>query len=133
MMTSPHPKWLANIKWDQNNLIPAIIQDQLSGKILMLAWMNNESLLCSLKEKQTVFWSRSRGKLWRKGEESGHTQQIKEIRLDCDNDTLLIKIEQTGVACHTGRESCFYQKLIEQEWETIEPVIIDPKTIYPPD
>jgi len=119
------------IKWDEKGLLPAIAQDAESGKILMFAWMNREALQQTIEKKRAVYWSRSRKKIWPKGEESGHVQHVKEIRLDCDNDVVLLKIEQAGgIACHTGRESCFYQKLVDNAWQAAEPVIKDPKDIY---
>jgi len=129
MMTMTN--FLDEITWDKDGLLPAVAQDAESGRILMVAWMNRESLTLTAKEQRAVYWSRSRKKLWRKGEESGHVQQIKEIRLDCDNDVIVLKIEQVGgIACHTGRESCFYRVLRDNEWQTVDPVLKDPKDIY---
>ena len=106
-------------------------EDHHSGQILMMAWMNRESLLLTQQEQRAVYWSRSRARLWRKGEESGHVQQIKEIRLDCDEDVIILKVEQLGgIACHTGRRSCFYRKLVDGEWQTVEAVIKNPDDIY---
>ena len=123
--------WLNEIKWDEKGLIPVIAQDAESGKVLMFAWMNREALKLTVEKGKAVYWSRSRRKLWPKGEESGHVQRVKEIRLDCDNDVILLKIEQQGgIACHTGRESCFYKKLENNTWLTVEDVIKDPKEIY---
>ena len=123
--------WLDEIRFDENGLIPAIAQDANSGKILMMAWMNRESLQLTAEKQQAVYWSRSRGKLWHKGEESGHTQNIVDIRFDCDEDVILLKVEQSGgIACHTGRESCFYRQLQGDQWVEIESVIKDPKDIY---
>lgn len=123
--------WLDDIKWDEKGLVPAIAQDAVSGKILMVAWMNRESLSLTVEKQQAVYWSRSRQKLWPKGEESGHVQKIKEIRLDCDNDVIVLQIEQLGgIACHTGRESCFYKKFENGSWITAEDVIKDPNEIY---
>ncbi len=123
--------WLDDIRWDEKGLVPAIAQDAASGKILMFAWMNREALALTLEKGQAVYWSRSRQKLWPKGEESGHVQKVTEIRLDCDNDVILLKIEQVGgIACHTGRESCFYQRLDGDQWSSVEDVIKDPKEIY---
>ena len=123
--------WLEQIKWTDDGLMPVIAQDAESGKVLMLAWMNRESLQLTVKEGRAVYWSRSRKKLWRKGEESGHIQKIKDIRLDCDNDVLLLAVEQLGgIACHTGREACFYQQLQDDTWVAVEPVLKDPKEIY---
>jgi len=123
--------WLNDIKWTEEGLIPVIAQNAATGKILMFAWMNRESLMLTVSEGYAVYWSRSRHKLWRKGEESGNRQKILEIFLDCDEDVLLLKIEQEGgIACHTGRESCFYRRLTDEKWETIEPVLKDPAIIY---
>lgn len=129
-------EWLDQINFDSNDLIPAIAQDHETGKVLMMAWMNAEALLETVLTKRAVYWSRSRQRLWRKGEESGHYQSIKAIQLDCDADAILLIIEQHGdIACHTGRNSCFYQRLnIDSNhptWEVIEPVLKDPNTIYP--
>ncbi|MBU2477800.1 MAG: phosphoribosyl-AMP cyclohydrolase, partial [Gammaproteobacteria bacterium] len=112
-------------------LVPVIAQDAASGEILMFAWMNRESLALTVAEGRAVYWSRSRNKLWRKGEESGHVQQVKDIRLDCDKDVILLKIEQVGgIACHTGRRSCFFHRLEDQHWNAVEPVLKDPATMY---
>ncbi len=122
---------LDEIKWDKDGLAPAIAQDAVTGEILMVAWMNRESLARTLECGEAVYWSRSRRKLWHKGEESGHTQKVREVRTDCDNDVLLLKIEQAGgIACHTGRRSCFYQKLEDGRWVAADPVLKDPKEIY---
>ncbi|NOT11872.1 MAG: phosphoribosyl-AMP cyclohydrolase [Methylococcaceae bacterium] len=123
--------WLDDIKWTQDGLIPVIAQQAFSGKVLMFAWMNRESLQLSIDEGYAVYWSRSRQKLWRKGEESGHRQKIVDVLLDCDEDVLLLKVEQEGgIACHTGRESCFYRQLNDGKWQAVEPVLKDPATIY---
>ncbi len=123
--------WLAQIKWDEQGLIPAIAQDYKSGRILMLAWMNAEALALSLQEQRAIYWSRSRQKLWRKGEESGHVQKLHAIRLDCDADAIILEVEQVGgIACHTGRESCFYLQLKDQQWVATEPVLKNPQEIY---
>ncbi len=123
--------WLNEIEWDEKGLIPAIAQEAETGKILMVAWMNREALELTVKEGRAIFWSRSRKKLWRKGEESGHVQTINEIRLDCDNDVILLQVEQKGgIACHTGRHSCFFKRLIDGEWQEVEPILQDPETIY---
>ena len=123
--------WLDEIRFDDNGLVPAIAQDASSGKILMMAWMNRESLKLTAEKREAVYWSRSRGKLWHKGEESGHIQKVVDIRFDCDEDVILLKVEQQGgIACHTGRESCFYRQLQGDEWVTVEDVIKDPKQIY---
>jgi phosphoribosyl-AMP cyclohydrolase len=123
--------FLDEIPWNREGLITAIAQDAASGKILMVAFMNREALKQTVEKGQAVYWSRSRGKLWRKGEESGHAQKVVEVRLDCDADAVLLKVEQAGgIACHTGRESCFYRKLEEGRWVTIDPVLKDPSLIY---
>lgn len=125
--------WLDEVHWDAAGLLPVITQDHKTGKVLMFAWMNREALKLTAETMQAVYWSRSRNKLWRKGEESGHTQKVHEIRLDCDEDVLLLRIEQCGgIACHTGRESCFFQRLENGQWKTIEPVIKNPEDIYKP-
>ena len=128
--------WLDAVKWDAQGLVPAIAQDAATGDILMVAWMNREALEETARTLRGVYWSRSRNKLWRKGEESGHVQNISEIRLDCDNDVVLLKIEQVGgIACHTGRRSCFFQKLGrdaqgQSRWTTTSPVLKNPDEIY---
>ncbi len=119
------------VVWNENGLLPVIVQDVNSSRVLMFAWMNHEALELTIKEKRAVFWSRSRKKIWRKGEESGHVQQIREIRLDCDGDVLVLRVEQIGgLSCHTGRVSCFYRVLRDEKWVTIDPVIKNPKEIY---
>ena len=119
--------WLDEIRWTADGLIPAIAQDSETGKVLMFAWMNRESLQLTVDEGYAVYWSRSREKLWRKGEESGHKQKIVHIQLDCDEDVLLLSIEQEGgIACHTGRQSCFYRRLVDGEWRIIENVLKSP-------
>ncbi|MBB5319853.1 phosphoribosyl-AMP cyclohydrolase [Marinobacter oulmenensis] len=123
--------WLDDIQWTDDGLVPAIAQDAETGDILMMAWMNRESLKLTAEEGQAVYWSRSRGKLWRKGETSGHQQVIQDIRLDCDGDVILLKVVQKGgIACHTGRRSCFYRSLTDGEWVSTDPVIRDPDAIY---
>ena len=123
--------WLDDIKWTEDGLVPAIAQDHATGKLLMMAWMNREALKLTVQEGRAIYWSRSRNKLWRKGEESGHVQLIKDIRLDCDNDVILLSVEQVGgIACHTGRERCFYKQLQGDRWVEVEPVIKDPYQIY---
>jgi phosphoribosyl-AMP cyclohydrolase len=123
--------WLDEIKWDSNGLIPAIAQDYKTERILMMAWLNREALELTVKEQRAIYWSRSRAKLWRKGEESGHIQKLHEIRLDCDADVIILRVEQMGdIACHTGRHSCFYRVLIDGQWQTVEPVIKNPHDIY---
>ncbi|WP_421870634.1 phosphoribosyl-AMP cyclohydrolase [Motiliproteus sp.] len=127
-------QWLDEIQWTADGLVPAIAQDYRSGKILMMAWMNRESLALTVKEQRAIYWSRSRGKLWRKGEESGHVQQLHGIRLDCDSDVILLQVEQLGgIACHTGREHCFYKTLNDGQWQPVEPVLKDPNAIYQAD
>jgi phosphoribosyl-AMP cyclohydrolase len=123
--------WLNDVRWTEDGLVPVIAQQAETGKILMFAWMNRESLALTAAEGYAVYWSRSRNKLWRKGEESGHRQKVLGILLDCDEDVILLKIEQEGgIACHTGRESCFYRSLIDDQWQAIEPVLKDPEVIY---
>jgi phosphoribosyl-AMP cyclohydrolase len=123
--------WLDAVRWDAQGLVPAIAQDAASGEILMVAWMNREALEETARTGRGVYFSRSRNKLWRKGEESGHVQNVSEIRLDCDNDVVLLKIEQVGgIACHTGRRSCFFHQLGDSHWNDVEPVLKDPKEIY---
>ena len=123
--------WLNEIKWDDAGLVPAIAQDAVDGKILMVAWMNREALQLTAGQGHAVYWSRSRQRLWHKGEESGHQQIVNEIRLDCDNDVIVLQVEQKGgIACHTGRRSCFYQRLDEGKWVSVEPVLKDPGQIY---
>jgi len=126
--------WLDQIKWNSDGLIPAIAQDWGSGRILMQAWINREALQLAVEENRAVYWSRSKQKLWKKGEESGHIQVLHGVFLDCDNDCVVFKIEQLGgIACHTGRESCYYQKLEDGQWVENEPVLKDPKEIYSAD
>lgn len=123
--------FLDQVRWNADGLVPAIAQDASSDEILMVAWMNRESLALTVAEQRAVYWSRSRQKLWRKGEESGHVQTIKEIRIDCDEDVIILRVEQIGgIACHTGRRSCFYRVLRDGEWISTEAVIKDPDSIY---
>ena len=125
--------WLDSIEWNEQGLIPVITQDAGSRDVLMLAWINREALEKTVECGEAVYWSRSRQKLWHKGEESGHTQKIIDIRLDCDNDALIYMVEQSGLACHTGRRSCFYQQLQKSdtiEWNAVDPVLKDPSEIY---
>jgi phosphoribosyl-AMP cyclohydrolase len=123
--------WLDEIKWNDAGLVPAIAQDAADGRILMVAWMDREALSLTARQGTAVYWSRSRKKLWHKGEESGHQQMVSEIRLDCDNDVVVLQVEQRGgIACHTGRRSCFYQRLEDGRWVTVEPVLKDPESIY---
>lgn len=133
-MSARLPEWLQNVRFDAQGLIPAIAQDAEDGTVLMVAWMNAESLAETAETGHAVYWSRSRSRLWRKGEESGHRQRILEIRLDCDNDVILLKVEQEGsIACHTGRRSCFFQRLEVGEqpaWVNVDPVLKDPEQIY---
>lgn len=122
---------LDEIKWNEVGLVPAIAQQHDTGKVLMVAWMNREALETTLKEGRAVYFSRSRQKLWRKGEESGHVQQLKEIRIDCDSDVILMQVDQIGgIACHTGRHHCFFKKYENGQWIDVEPVIKDEKDIY---
>ncbi|MBI5110200.1 MAG: phosphoribosyl-AMP cyclohydrolase [Rhodocyclales bacterium] len=123
--------WLDEILWDEQGLVPAIAQDAATGEVLMFAWMNRESLALTAQTGNATYWSRSRGRLWRKGEESGHTQKVLELRVDCDKDVVLMKIEQIGgIACHTGRRSCFFNRLDDAQWRDVEPVLKNPKEIY---
>jgi len=126
--------WLDEISWDAQGLVPVIAQEQSTGDVLMFAWMNREALAKTAETGRAVYYSRSRGKLWAKGEESGHVQTVHEIRMDCDNDVLLLKVTQLGhepgIACHTGRHSCFFQKYDEGRWVSVEPVLKDPASIY---
>jgi phosphoribosyl-AMP cyclohydrolase len=125
------PDWLAEIRFDADGLVPVIAQDAASGRVLMVAWANREALAETVQTQRAVYWSRSRGRLWRKGEESGHTQQVSEIRLDCDGDVVLYAVSQAGgIACHTGRESCFYRRLADGHWNAVDPVLRDPELIY---
>jgi phosphoribosyl-AMP cyclohydrolase len=123
--------WLEQVKWIKEGLVPVITQDAESGRVLMFAWMNREALTRTAELGQAVYWSRSRGRLWHKGEESGHVQRVKDIRLDCDNDVILLSVEQVGgIACHTGRESCFFQQLQGDRWVTVDPIVKSPDEIY---
>ena len=123
--------YIDDIGWNSDGLIPAIAQDAETGLILMVAWMNREALELTVEENRAVYWSRSRQKLWRKGEQSGHVQQLLELRLDCDNDVIILKVNQIGgLACHTGRASCFYRVLRDGQWQIVDKVIKDPKDIY---
>lgn len=123
--------WLDEIHWNADGLVAAIAQDWQSGRILMMAWMNREALQLTLDEGRAIYWSRSRGKLWRKGEESGHVQKLHELRLDCDGDAILMQVEQLGgIACHTGRHSCFYRVWQNGSWQVVEAQLKDPQAIY---
>ena len=124
-------QWLAQLQWGESGLLPAVAQDAASGEVLMLAWMNREALLLTLETGEAVYWSRSRGRLWRKGEQSGHVQQVHEVRTDCDGDALLLRVTQRGgIACHTGRRSCFFRRFEGGVWRDVEPVLKDPAAIY---
>ena len=123
--------WLEEVPWNAEGLITAVAQDAASGRILMVAWMNREALAATVAQGEAVYWSRSRRRLWHKGEESGHVQKVREVRLDCDADAVLLQVEQVaGIACHTGRESCFFRKLVDGKWVSTDPVLKDPKLIY---
>jgi phosphoribosyl-AMP cyclohydrolase len=126
--------WLDEVKWDAQGLLPVIAQEVGSNDVLMFAFMNREALARTAATGQAVYWSRSRQRLWHKGEESGHFQQVHEMRLDCDNDVLLLKVTQLGhepgIACHTGRHSCFFQRYESGAWRSVEPVLLDPERIY---
>ena len=128
---TPLGQWYDQLRWNEQGLVPVIAQDATSGRVLTVAWMNQEALQQTLETKEAVYWSRSRKKLWRKGEESGHVQRVREVRLDCDADVVLLMVEQAGgIACHTGRESCFFRKLVNGRWVSTDPVLKDPKLIY---
>lgn len=124
-------QWLDEVRWNSDGLVPVIAQDSVTGRLLMCAWMNREALQQTVSSGEATYWSRSRGKLWRKGEQSGHGQRVVEIRLDCDGDAVMLRVEQRGgIACHTGRESCFYRRLEEGHWTIADPVLKDPGVIY---
>jgi phosphoribosyl-AMP cyclohydrolase len=123
--------WIDEVPFDDHGLIAAVAQDAKSGRVLTVAWMNREALVQTVARREAVYWSRSRNRLWRKGEESGHVQKVVELRLDCDADAVLLRVEQVGgIACHTGRESCFFRKLENGEWVSVDPVLKDPALIY---
>ena len=123
--------WLNKVNWAQDGLVPVVAQETGSGRVLTVAWMNRDALRKTVQSGEAHYWSRSRKKLWRKGEESGHVQKVRSIRLDCDEDVILIEVEQAGgIACHTGRHSCFFQKLDGEKWVTTDPVLKDPREIY---
>lgn len=123
--------WLDKIKWNADGLVPVVVQEAGTNKVLMMAWMNRDALAATAEEGRATYWSRSRGRLWRKGEQSGHDQIVRDIRLDCDNDTVLLVVEQKGgIACHTGRHNCFFQQLQDGDWVTIEPVLKSEAEIY---
>lgn len=131
MSEKTYSDWIEKLNWDDKGLLPAIAQEHSSGKVLCLAWMNRQALALTVEEQRAIYWSRSRNKLWRKGEQSGHVQHLREIRVDCDLDVILLKVIQEGdIACHTGRHSCFYLKLENQDWQAVDPVLKDPKSIY---
>jgi phosphoribosyl-AMP cyclohydrolase len=122
--------WLSSLAWNEQGLVPAIAQDAQTKEILMFAWMNREALEETVATNRGVYWSRSRSKLWRKGEESGHVQRVKEVRIDCDSDVVLLLIDQIGVACHTGRRSCFFTQLIGGQWVAVDAPTVDPESVY---
>lgn len=131
MTVAAHDSWQDAVRWNADGLVPAIAQDAATHRVLTLAWMNREALVLTVQTHEVHYWSRSRAALWRKGERSGHVQRVREIRLDCDRDTILLVVEQIGgIACHTGRERCFYRRFEDGEWHTVEPVLEDPVTIY---
>ena len=124
-------QWFEQLRWDERGLVAAIAQDAKSGRVLTVAWMNRDALKATVEKGEAVYWSRSRKRLWRKGEESGHVQKVLEVRLDCDADAILLQVEQAGgIACHTGREHCFFRKLEDGRWVSTDPVLKDPKLIY---
>ena len=124
-------RWLEEIRWNADGLVAAVAQDAESGEVLMLAWMSRESLARTLDEGHAVYWSRSRQRLWKKGEQSGHLQRVADIRLDCDGDTLLLRVQQVGgIACHTGRRNCFFNALRDGRWASVDPVLEAPERIY---
>jgi len=123
--------WLNKVNWSDDGLVAAIAQDAVTGRVLMMAWMDREALMLTWQKGEAVYWSRSRRKLWHKGEESGHIQMVREIRLDCDGDVILLQIEQQGgIACHTGRQSCFFSVLGQQGWQEVDAVLKSPDEIY---
>ena len=130
-MTDVAREWLDAVRWDKDGLVPAVAQEAGTGKVLMVAWMNRESLARTAETGEAVYWSRSRKRLWKKGEESGHVQKVRELRMDCDEDVVLLTVEQVGgIACHTGRHNCFFQRLEGGKWVAVDPVLRDPKDIY---
>ena len=123
--------WLNQVRWGERGLVPVVAQESATGRVLMLAWMDRDALARTAETGEAVYYSRSRERLWRKGEESGHTQRVVEIRMDCDNDVVLLKVEQAGgIACHTGRPSCFFQKLVDGDWVTVDAIVKDPRDMY---
>jgi len=130
-VTDQNSGWLEELRWDKQGLLPVVTQDAASGRVLTVAWMNREALALTVSKGEAVYWSRSRQRLWHKGEESGHVQKVLEVRLDCDADVVLLEVEQMGgIACHTGRERCFYRKLESGRWLETDPVLKDPALIY---
>ena len=130
-MNTQSGEWIEHVCWDEKGLVPVVTQDAASGRVLTVAWMNREALTQTVLRRQAVYWSRSRKRLWHKGEESGHVQTVVEVRLDCDADVVLLKVMQRGgIACHTGRESCFFMKLEDERWVSTDPVLKDPELIY---
>ena len=130
-MTASPQAWIEAIKWDARGLVPVIAQEAFTNRVLMFAWMNRESLALTLETGNAVYWSRSRNRLWRKGEESGHVQHVREIRIDCDEDVVLLKVDQAGgIACHTGRHNCFFRRLDHGAWVETDPVVKPPEEIY---
>ena len=131
-MTATAPDWLETLQWDEHGLVPVVAQDAASGRVLTLAWMNRDSLALTVAEGRAIYWSRSRRRIWRKGEESGHIQWLEEVRLDCDRDAVLLRVRQEGgIACHTGRQACFFLRLEGDTWREVDPVLKDPAAIYP--
>ncbi len=130
-MTASLQAWIEEIKWDERGLVPVIAQEAFTNRVLMFAWMNRESLRLTLETGNAVYWSRSRNRLWRKGEESGHVQHVREIRIDCDEDVVLLKVDQVGgIACHSGRHNCFFRRLDHGAWVETDPVVKPPEEIY---
>jgi phosphoribosyl-AMP cyclohydrolase len=130
-MSSVEPAWIEEISWNKDGLVPVVTQDVASGRVLTVAWMNRDALKKTAAGGEAIYWSRSRKRLWHKGEESGHVQKVVEMRIDCDADAVLLKVEQVGgIACHTGRESCFFRKLDDGQWTGTDPVLKDPALIY---
>lgn len=130
-MNTVSTTWLDDVRWNDQGLVTAVAQDWRTGRVLMVAWMNREALTLTVQEQRGIYWSRSRNRLWRKGEESGHVQLLKELRLDCDGDVVILMIDQVGgMACHTGRESCFYRRFEQGQWQVVDPVQKDPNEIY---
>jgi phosphoribosyl-AMP cyclohydrolase len=131
LRTTDEPAWLDEVAWSEEGLVPAVVQDASTGRVLMFAWMDRAALLRTVQTGEAHYWSRSRTRLWHKGEESGHVQRVKELRLDCDGDVILLSVEQGGgIACHTGRERCFFRRLDEGSWTVTDPVLKDPDEIY---